>query len=80
MAHFDITFTAKDIKSSELHRKRQNFMPLKKCACKCMNSTFFFTTPSRFSSDKPKAIYLTGGDLSCYELAREKSAEVIVLY
>jgi len=26
-----------------------------------------------------RAIYLTGGALSCYELAREKSAEVIVV-
>ena len=33
----------------------------------------------RYSSNKPKAIYLTGGDLSRYELTREKSAEVIVV-
>jgi len=32
----------------------------------------------RCSSNKPKAIYLTGGDLSRYGLTREKSAEVIV--
>jgi hypothetical protein len=32
----------------------------------------------RCSSDKPTAIYLTRGDLSCYGLTREKSAEVIV--
>ncbi len=32
----------------------------------------------RYSRHKPKAIYLTGGDLSHYELMRKKSAEVIV--
>ena len=33
----------------------------------------------RCSRNKLKAIYLTRGDLSRYEFAREKSAEVIVL-